>query len=34
MKLQGQVVNWNDDKGFGFVEPNGGGDRAFVHKSF
>jgi len=31
MKLQGQVVNWNDDKGFGFVEPNGGGERAFVH---
>ena len=31
MKLQGKVINWNDDKGFGFVEPNGGGDRAFVH---
>ncbi|WP_444915794.1 DUF1294 domain-containing protein [Microbulbifer sp. TRSA007] len=31
MQLQGKVVNWNDDKGFGFVEPNGGGDRAFVH---
>ncbi|WP_206696876.1 DUF1294 domain-containing protein [Marinomonas algicola] len=31
MKLQGKVLNWNDDKGFGFVEPNGGGDRAFVH---
>ena len=30
MKLQGKVINWNDDKGFGFVEPNGG-DRAFVH---
>lgn len=35
MKLQGKVLNWNDDKGFGFVEPNGGGQRAFVHiKSF
>jgi len=31
MKLQGKVLNWNDDKGFGFVEPNGGGERAFVH---
>ena len=31
MKLQGKILNWNDDKGFGFVEPNGGGQRAFVH---
>lgn len=31
MRLQGKVINWNDDKGFGFVEPNGGGTRAFVH---
>jgi uncharacterized membrane protein YsdA (DUF1294 family)/cold shock CspA family protein len=31
MKLQGKVINWNDDKGFGFVEPHGGGQRAFVH---
>ena len=31
MKFQGKVLNWNDDKGFGFVEPNGGGQRAFVH---
>ena len=35
MRYQGKVTNWNDDKGFGFVEPNGGGGRAFVHiKSF
>lgn len=33
MKYQGQIVNWNDEKGFGFVEPNGGGRRAFVHIS-
>ncbi len=31
MRLQGKVLNWNDDRGFGFVEPNGGGERAFVH---
>lgn len=35
MRYQGKVTNWNDEKGYGFVEPNGGGDRAFVHiKSF
>ncbi len=31
MQYQGKLVNWNDDRGFGFVEPNGGGNRAFVH---
>ena len=31
MKLQGKILNWNDDKGFGFVEPTGGGEKAFVH---
>lgn len=25
MRLQGKIVNWNDAKGCGFVEPNGGG---------
>lgn len=35
MRFQGRIKNWNDDKGFGFVEPNGGGNRSFVHiKSF
>jgi len=31
MRYQGRVTNWNDDKGYGFVTPNGGGDKAFVH---
>ena len=31
MKLQGKITNWNDSKGFGFVEPTGGGQKAFVH---
>jgi len=31
MKLKGKIISWNDDKGFGFVEPKGGGERAFVH---
>jgi uncharacterized membrane protein YsdA (DUF1294 family)/cold shock CspA family protein len=35
LRFQGKLINWNDDKGFGFVEPNGGGARSFVHiKSF
>jgi len=35
MKWQGKIIKWNDERGFGFVEPNGGGERAFVHiKSF
>lgn len=31
MKYQGRIKQWDDVKGFGFVEPNGGGTRAFVH---
>ena len=31
MRLVGRITDWNDDRGFGFVVPNGGGDRTFVH---
>jgi uncharacterized membrane protein YsdA (DUF1294 family)/cold shock CspA family protein len=31
MRLVGRISGWNDDKGYGFVVPNGGGDRTFVH---
>lgn len=31
MRYQGKVTNWKDDQGFGFVTPNGGGQKAFIH---
>jgi cold shock CspA family protein len=31
MRQQGRLSEWNDARGFGFVQPNGGGDRCFVH---
>ena len=35
MRYQGKITDWKDDKGFGFVAPNGGGPKVFVHiKSF
>lgn len=35
MRQQGKIFNWKDKQGYGFVIPNGGGDKAFVHiKSF
>lgn len=33
MRLKGTLVEWNDDRGFGFIEPAGGGQRAFCHIS-
>lgn len=31
MRFQGRITQWNDERGFGFVEPNGGGERVFLH---
>ena len=31
MRYAGRIREWNDDKGYGFVAPNGGGAEAFVH---
>lgn len=31
MRFEGTIKNWNDDRGFGFVEPIKGGQELFVH---
>jgi uncharacterized membrane protein YsdA (DUF1294 family)/cold shock CspA family protein len=33
MRYQGRITTWKDEKGFGFITPNGGGDQVFVHIS-
>jgi len=35
VRYQGKITDWKDEKGFGFVTPNAGGPRVFIHiKSF
>ena len=35
MRHRGKITEWKDDRGFGFITPNGGGEKVFVHvKSF
>ena len=31
MRFEGVIKSWNDDRGFGFIEPNQGGQDIFVH---
>lgn len=31
MRYQGQISEWRDEQGYGFVTPNGGGERVFLH---
>ncbi|HET9821026.1 MAG TPA: cold shock and DUF1294 domain-containing protein [Burkholderiaceae bacterium] len=31
MRFAGRLKSWNDDRGFGFIEPDQGGDELFVH---
>jgi uncharacterized membrane protein YsdA (DUF1294 family)/cold shock CspA family protein len=29
--MKGKISSWNDERGFGFITPDGGGSRVFVH---
>lgn len=31
MRFDGKIKSWNDDRGFGFIQPAQGGDEIFVH---
>lgn len=31
--MRGRVADWNDDRGFGFIEPESGAERVFLHIS-
>lgn len=33
MRLKGKLIEWNSQKAFGFISPNGGGENVFIHKT-
>ncbi|NHQ84743.1 cold shock domain-containing protein [Iodobacter sp. HSC-16F04] len=33
MRYQGRISEWKDERGFGFITPNGGGPKVFLHIS-
>jgi uncharacterized membrane protein YsdA (DUF1294 family)/cold shock CspA family protein len=33
VRTKGKITSWNDDKGYGFITPNAGGNQIFIHVS-
>lgn len=33
MRRQGKITHWNDEKGYGFIQPDSGSEKVFVHIS-
>lgn len=33
MRFEGSLIQWNDERGFGWIKADGGGDKIFVHIS-
>lgn len=31
MRIKGRIASWNDEKGYGFISPLGGGKQVFIH---
>lgn len=34
MRVKGKVIKWQNEKGFGFIEPKSGGPKLFFHENF